>query len=457
MRKTNSGQLSLIPQAITTAHRYAEELSVINSIVEGMPEVVELVCGDLLSRGDSHVNADKGREGMTAEQVLRAALVKRLTGLSYEALAFCLADSTTYRSFIGLGFAQSPPNKSTLQRNIKRIQPATWEAMNQKVIIKAQDLGIERGRQVRSDCTVVESNIHHPTDSSLLWDCARVLARLMGEAKDLFEINSIDHTRRAKRRAMEILNAKSNGQRIKPYRDLLKVADMMVQQALQVAEQLDQIPCTSVLDPAGALASELRHYIPLAKKIVEQTRRRVLDGESVPAAEKLVSIFETHTDIIRKDNRDTLYGHKICLTTGVSGLIVDAIVNDGNPADSKLAVDTIKRQIALYGTAPRQACFDGGFASAKNLSDIKELGVKDVGFAKRCGLKIADMVKSDWVYKKLRNFRAGIEGVISFLKRSFGLSRCDWRGRVSFKAYVHSGVVAYNLLTVARRLIAAGS
>jgi IS5 family transposase len=181
----------------------------------------------------------------------------------------------------------------------------------------------------------------------------------------------------------------------------------------------------------------------------------VLGGESVPAGEKIVSIFEPHTDIIVKDRRETFYGHKICLTAGASGIVTDVVVEHGNPADSTLAVRMIERQRELYGRAPRQVSFDGGFTSKDNLAAIKQLGVEDVAFSKGRGLAIVDMVKNSWVYRCLRNFRAGVEGIISFLKRSFGLSRCSWSGLASFKAYVWGSVLACNLLIVARHMIAA--
>ena len=180
----------------------------------------------------------------------------------------------------------------------------------------------------------------------------------------------------------------------------------------------------------------------------------MLNGETVPSGEKLVSIFEPHTDVIVKDRRDTYFGHKVVLTGGTSGLLTDLVVLEGNPADSTLAEKMIVRQQEIYGRAPRQAAFDGGFASKDNLKEIKELGVKDVSFSKKRGLKISEMAKSTWVYKRLRDFRAGIEGMISFLKRCFGLGRCTWRGFESFKAYAWSSVVAANLLLMARRMLA---
>jgi IS5 family transposase len=174
-----------------------------------------------------------------------------------------------------------------------------------------------------------------------------------------------------------------------------------------------------------------------------------------PAGEKIVSIFEPHTSIISKDNRVTEYGHKVCITTGASVIVTDVLVEVGNPADATLAVKTIERHKELFGKAPKQVSFDGGFATRSNLSAIKAAGVNDVAFHKRRGIEISEMTSSRRVYDKLRAFRAGIEGVISFLKRSFGLERCTWRGFASFRAYVHAGVLACNLLIVARHVLAA--
>ena len=157
-----------------------------------------------------------------------------------------------------------------------------------------------------------------------------------------------------------------------------------------------------------ASVGELEWYLPLTQRVLDQTRRRVFDGEAVPAAEKLVSIFEEHTDIIVKAPRETQFGHKVTLTGGPSSMILDCVIAKGNPADSSEAEAMIDRQIEIYGRPPRQASFDGGYASQSNLDSIKAKGVKDVVFHKKRGLEISEMAKSLWVFKKLRNFRAGI-------------------------------------------------
>jgi IS5 family transposase len=144
------------------------------------------------------------------------------------------------------------------------------------------------------------------------------------------------------------------------------------------------------------------------------------------------------------------YGHKLNLVAAKSGLILDLVIEAGNPADRERLVPMLKRHIAVWGAAPRQAAADGGYASRDNLAQAKACGVADMAFHKKAGLRIEEMVRSRWVSRKLRNFRAGIEAGISCLKRAYGLARCTWGGLDHFKAYVWSSVLAYNLALLAR-------
>jgi len=450
MRVPYHKQLPLTPPPI--AHVHARELTAISELLDDLPEAVGLVHKDLCPRG---VSRRKGREGMTAEQVLRVMFVKQTNGYSYDELAFHLADSQSYAAFCRLR-PGVVPKKSALQNNVKRIRPETWEAVNQLVVQRAVELEIETGRKTRTDCTVVESNIHEPSDSSLLWDCVRVLSRLMGQARDNFGLSFNDHSRRTRRRSLGILNAKTERERVALYRDLLKVTHKTVAQAKRCVEQLAGVQCGDMMAmlQVEALTVEIQDYLGLTARVVSQTERRVLQGQSVPAGEKIVSIFEPHADIIVKDRRDTEYGHKVCLTAGASGLVLDLVVEKGNPADSTLATKMAERAKELLGRAPRQMSFDGGFSSRANVQAIKNLGVQDVAFSKHLGLEVTEMVKSLWVFKRLRRFRAGVEGIISFLKRVFGLDRCLWSGFKSFKAYAWCSALAANLLIVGRQLLA---
>jgi transposase, IS5 family len=453
MRKTRHPQLPL--SSVASAHRHTAELKTMSEVLDACPRASDLVLADLVRREDGSVSAEKGCEGMTGEQVLRALLVKQMNGYSYEDLSFDLSDSAAYRNFCRLGLGQLPPTTSTLQKNIKRVTPETLEAINQMMVGYAKEQQIESGEKVRTDCTVVESNIHAPTDSSLLWDVVRVLTRLMTYAKEHFGVEFKDRTLRAKRRAMGILNARSSEKRFALYRDLLSVTNETLSSATRIADKLAEMQgaerCTAA--HAESVATELRHYVALGMQVVSQTERRVMRGETVPSSEKVVSLFEPHTDIIVKDRRDTFYGHKVCLTTGASGVVTDLVIEKGNPADATLAVKMIERHAKVFGELPLQAAFDGGFASKANLEAIKALGVGDVAFAKGRGLSVMEMVRDVGVYRMLRNFRAGIEGVISFLKRNFGWTRCTWRGWNSFRAYVWGSTVACNVLVIARRLL----
>jgi len=448
MRQSLRQQLPVVQYHLD--HEHAKELQTMSDLLDRAPEVVDLVHADLVA---GLRNPAVGRQALSAEQVLRAVIIKQMNQFSYLQLAFHLADSQSYRIFCRLGLGDDAPSKSALQRDIKKLQPETLEAINRAVVTLAAQLGIERGRKVRVDCTVVESNIHTPTDSLLLWDCVRVLSRLTQQAKEKFGAAVSDHRRRAKRRSLAIMNAKNAAARRALYRDLLKVTRKTVEDAERVASELKSLGISDIIT-ATCLVLQLRHYLPFARQVIDQTERRVLQGESLAPDEKLVSIFEPHTDIIRKDRRDTYYGHKIALTGGASGLVTDLVVEEGNPADSTLAVPMVRRHEAIFGQVPRQASFDGGFASQHNLETIKVMGVDDVVFAKKRSLEISEMAKSAWVYRQLRNFRAGVEGTISFLKRCFGLNRCSWQGFASFKAYVWSSVVAANLLVMARHLLA---
>jgi len=451
MRRKVAQQLGLV--TAPTDHVRARELAMMSAILDALPRAVALVHRDLVNGSR---RTDTGREAMTAEQVLRAMIAKQRFGCSYEELAFLLADSSSVRAFCRVPLSASPPTRSTLQRNIKRVTATTWEQINSLVIADALTKKIETGRTIRSDCTVVETNIHEPSDSSLLWDCVRVLVRLMTKAKAKFATSFNSRRRRAKRRAIGILNAKSKAQRTALYRDLLKVTAETMAQAQSVLAQLRDVVCTDIAGMAliQSIEQGIKATLEHTTRVVDQTERRVLRGESVPATEKIVSIFEPHTDIIIKDRRDTFYGHKICLTSGASGLVIDVVVEEGNPSDSTLACRTVARATSVLGRVPKQACFDGGFSSKANVADIKAMGVSDVAFSKHVGLEVTEMAKSPWVFRKLRNFRAGIEAGISFLKRTFHLDRCNWSGVDSFGAYVWGSVLSCNVLVLARHLLA---
>ena len=296
------------------------------------------------------------------------------------------------------------PSASTLQENIKALSVESWMAIHEATLGQAESEGREKGRKARIDSTVVETNIHRPTDSTLLQDGIRIITRWLGEGQELSPRPGYifaDHNRRAKKRCLEILHAKRETVREKAYKDLLNLASRVRGYALAAIAVLDEYwsedPAECVR--AQALAKKLEEAMGIFTRVIEQTERRMLHGETVPAEEKVVSFFEGHTDIIVKSSRETQYGHKVFLTGGPTGFILDCVIERGNPNDTVLFPLLLGRQERLYDRPPRQVTADGGFASQENLREAKSRGIKDVAFAKRKGLSVLEMVKSNWVYK----------------------------------------------------------
>jgi transposase, IS5 family len=425
-------------------HEIGCALKAMSLWLDGQRALLSLVASDLRGRGPR----ETGRQGLPAEAVLRCALLKQDRQLSYEELAFHLEDSASFRAFARLPLAWSP-KKSVLHKTISAIRSDTWEAVNRALLASAKQEKLERGATVRIDSTVSAALMHEPSDSALLWDAVRVMTRLLrraGEFPGAPVTRWRDRRRMAKKRARAIDYSRGKDIKRALYRELI-AATRATQAALH--EVNGRLANTAGI-AAGRWRAEVSHYLPLIERILVQSERRVLAGLAVPAGDKLVSLFEPHADIVLKGGREVQYGHKLNLATGKSGLILDVVVEAGNPADAERFLPMLDRHIARYGVPPRQTAADGGYASLGNLQQAKARGVQDVAFHKKRGIAIDDMVKSRWVYRKLRNFRAGIEAGISCLKRAYGLGRCTWRGLDHFKAYIWSAVVAHNLVLFAR-------
>jgi transposase, IS5 family len=432
MRKKWDEQTSIFH--ILPRNKIARELEAISAILDTQPQILDRIYKDLL-----RVRlADTGREGMSAEQVLRCAILKQYRNLTYEELAFHLEDSQSFRAFAKMRMGQYP-SPSTLQENVKGLSAESWETVQQAILGYAESQGLEKGRSARIDATVVETNIHPPTDSTLLQDGIRIITRWLAEGKSLLPTPAysfVDHNRRAKKRVVTILNARKEAIRQRAYRDLLGLAGRVRGYALGAIPVLSGfIGADAQMGlEAYALVEKLERAVGMLEKVISQTERRVFHGV--------------------KGSREVEFGHKVFLTGGKTGMILDCVLERGNPNDTVLFPILMGRQERVYGRPPRQVSADGGFASQENLEKAKGLGIRDVAFAKKKGLAVLEMVKSHWVYKKLRNFRAGIEANISRLKRSFGFSCCDWTGWAGFKQYIWSAIVSYNLLVLAQLQLA---
>ena len=272
-------------------HEHADELAAIDQILNAVPEMLSQVEADLVGDSDRSV----GRPGLSADQVVRALLVKQMNGFSYDELAFHLADSICYRRFCQLGQFEKPPSRSTLQENIKRVSAESLEAINRAIVMQAKENGLDDGSAVRGDCTVVNSNIHQPTDSWLLWDTVRVLVRLLQRAWE-YDVTFTNHRRRAKRRFREIGNARSREQRVPLYRDLLKMAEETLEDAENAVSQLKRFKEPEAED----LIARLLRTLVLGRRIVDQTQRRVLAEEGVPSSELVSTEFSMRSRLAGK-------------------------------------------------------------------------------------------------------------------------------------------------------------
>ena len=440
MRQKRTAQQSLFdPEPVH--HPVADALEAISAWLDAHPELLDAIAADLGT-------AARGRAGLSCETVLRCAVLKHLRQETWRGLEFTLRDSASARRFVRADPARLP-KKSALQATVGAVGPETWERVNRCLLRTARDSGVETGARLRVDSTVTETHILPPVDSRLLYDGIRVLARLLGQARQHLDGEAIvfhDHRRAAKRRHLEVRTQRGRERRAHTYRRLLRLA----RRTLGYVDGALPAVAPRHAPWAQRWKRDVAHYADLLRRVMDQAERRVLQGESVPAADKIVSLFEPHTDIVRKGGRDTFYGHKVNLATGRSGLVLDAVVETGNPPDSTRCLAMLARHQEHYGAVPSHAAFDGGYASRDNLAQAKALGVAHVVFHKKSGLKQVDMTPSSWLYDQLKRFRAGIEAGISYLKRCFGLGRCRWRGLTRFKAYVHSAIFVHNLVRLAR-------
>jgi IS5 family transposase len=380
--------------------------------------------------------------------ILRCLVLKQITQLSYQKLSFHLSDSATYRTFARLTVKQSP-SKSALQATIRRVQPETLAQVHRLLMADWSAQGRVSLDTLRIDSTVVDSNIATPSDSGLLEDGIRVLSRLMANSKIStgVKIRFVDQRKRSKSLAFRIFHAKKP-EKNRLYPELIRCARVALEQTLKAIDKVrlhaaDEMHYRLWID-------EVEHYRALLIKVIDQTERRVIHDGKVPASEKIVSLFEPHTDIIVKGLRDVQYGHKVNLATERRGFVTYFNIEDGNPADSTLYQPVLDACRSDYEITPGAVVADGGYASADNVRQARQRGIKRAVFNKPVGLSLHDMGVKKKTFAALRDFRAGIEGNISELKRAFGMNRATWKGLNGFGAYVWSAVLSYNLMRYAR-------
>jgi len=359
MRQKHIDQVSIFD--LFSDHEIGKELKAMSTRLDQHRDILDWVAADL----QVHDVGDTGRPGLPAESVMRCALLKQYRQLSYQELAFHLSDSASFQAFARLPQTLFP-KRSVLQKTISAIQPATWERINQRLLVDAKTEKVELGKKIRIDSTVTETTIHAPTDSSLLWDSVRVMVRLLKQAQVISGGSAIEfcnHRRLAKKRARAIIYTRGKDKKARLYQDLIKATN-------NTLGYLEQAKITVALTPSALQQAErwhaqVEHYKPLIKQVIDQAQRRVFQGEKVPVRDKIFSIFEPHSDMIIKGSRDIQYGHKLNLSSGKSGLILDLVIEAGNPADTERLLPMLDRHIRNYAAVPRQLAVDGGYVRAK--------------------------------------------------------------------------------------------
>ncbi len=408
-------------------------LQAISDFLDDQKDMIEQVRCDL-TRGLK--KAETGRSGLTPQQILRSLVLMRIKNWDYRELRERIADGCTLRQFTDF-YCLPVPRHDAFHRGFTRLTPETLKAINDLVVQAAVDLGLEDGQKLRVDTTVVQTDIHHPTDNTLLWDVVRVVTRLVGRLAKAMERRRIkgfcDRTRAARRRMLAIqrmTTTQRHHQQSGKYRELIGIAEEVIESA--------------------------RTALRLGARVIDQSRRRVLNGEQVPTAEKIYSIFEPHTDLIKRGKVQTPieFGHKVFLAESARGLITQYEVLDGNPVDEQHVVASLERHKQTFGHVPKLYGSDRGFFSEKNVTSCKQQGVKVVCIPQRGGSKAPEReaYEKSREFKDGQRFRAGIEGRISVLFRGRGMKRCLAEGRERFELWVAAAVLANNLMKIAALL-----
>ena len=423
-------------------------------------QLLEIIQAELSKRCKK--SKTRGRPGTTAEVVLRMLLLKHMRGWSFEGVTREVRANLVYREFTGIGGGKVPDDK-TMGRLARQMGPQAIETLHQRMVMIAVERKVVEGRRMRVDTTVVETNIHYPTDSTLMGDGVRVLTRVMkkvagacGEAGTKFR----DRSRSIKRRILEIAyaarnkNEKGQAKMKVAYGKLLETTSRVVGQAKQfsaaIAGQAKQAGQT-VLRKAK---QQLDQMIPRVRQVMKQARARVLEGNT-RSANKLLSVFEPDTEVIRKGkaSKPTEFGKMVKIQEAENQIVIHCEVFDQRPSDSDLLTPSIEKHKELFNRVPDLATADAGFFSAANEAAAKELGVKRVAVPNRStkSAKRKTEQKKRW-FKKAQKWRTGCEGRISILKRRHGLNRSRYKGTQGMKRWVGLGVMADNMINIGLHL-----
>jgi transposase, IS5 family len=424
------------------------------------PELVELVRQCLVTRRPK--SARTGRRGMAPDRLLRSCVLKHLKGWSFRALERELRCNLIYRRFTHFD-ADAIPRHNCFSRLFAVLSPAVTQKIHQRVVGLAREKGVAQGHKLRTDTTVVESNVHYPTDSALLGDGIRVLSRSLARIAEQCKRGTlavVNHGRAVKYRLLEIGRAaksqtQASQQAMKDsYHKLLLMTGTVVRQAMATLEKGKQgkLKIVGQVLTVEAHMAQLRQFVPLVEKVISQTKERIWQGNTHVVG-KVLSLFEPHTEVIRKGkaHKPQEFGRLVRIDEVENGIVSGYEVLEGNPADTNSFLPALEQHQACFGQAPKMAAADRGFFSAQNEREAEALGVKRVALPARGRLskKRAQRQKQRWFRRALR-WRAGSESTISTLKHSFSMLRAMYKGERGFQRYVGLSVITKNLFSIAR-------
>ncbi len=411
------------------------------------------------AQGKRHRQSSRlGRHQTPAEVVLRMLVLKHVRNWSYEVLVREVKANLVYRSFCRIGLEKVPDDK-TMVRLGQTIGPEVVCDLHNKIVELAQAKGVTQGRKMRVDTTVVETNVHYPTDSKLLSDGARVLTRTMKKVaamkKGRLKTKLRDRLRSVNRRVMEVaLAARQKGpqgeERKKgAYRKLVSLTRKVVNQAKRVRAEI-----ANSRGRVKQLGEQLDSVISRVRQVIRQTVVRVFHGET-HHPEKLVSLFEPHTEIIRKGkaSKPTEFGKMVKIQEAEGQIITAYEVFEKRPWDSELLIPAIQSHQQSLGRTPRLVAADAAFYSKTNERAAHQMGVTQVAIPNRNtrSKERREIQHSSW-FKKGQRWRTGCEGRISVLKRRHGLNRCRYHGLDGIRRWVGLGVIADNLMSMGNAL-----
>lgn len=426
------------------------------------PQWLELVRSCLAARHPASLRT--GRPGIAPDRLLRCCVLKHLKGWSFRDLERELRSNLIYRRFTHFD-AEATPDFSTFSRLFALLSPELTQQIHERVVGLAQEQGVAQGQKLRMDTTAVESNIHYPTDSTLLGDGIRVLTRslkrIAAECKS-GALEVVHHGRAVKYRLLEISRAaksltESNRTRLQEsYGKLVTLTRGVVRQACQTLQRLKdgKLKVVGSLVRVEIQAARLGRFVPLVEKVMAQTTERVWRGNThVP--DKVLSLFEPHTQVIRKGkaHKPNEFGRLVRIDEVENGIVSGYQVLEGNPDDSRSWLPALEQHQARFGHVPQLATADRGFFSAQNEREAEALGVAKVALPARGRLskKRAQRQKERWFKRALR-WRAGCEATVSTLKHPFSMVRATYKGEPGFKRYVGWSVITKNLVSIARFL-----